>query len=58
MAIREQVFKKVIETFKRHGAQTIDTPVFELKVRRSCIQNFALKKNKRQDYVFYLFAFW
>ncbi|XP_071951017.1 histidine--tRNA ligase, cytoplasmic-like isoform X2 [Antedon mediterranea] len=31
MAIREKVFKTVIECFKRHGAETIDTPVFELK---------------------------
>ena len=26
-----QVFHKIVETFKRHGAETIDTPVFELK---------------------------
>ncbi len=32
MAIREGVFKTIIGTFKRHGAETIDTPVFELKV--------------------------
>ena len=32
MAIREQVFRAIIATFKRHGAETIDTPVFELKV--------------------------
>lgn len=31
MAIREKVFDTVINTFKRHGAETIDTPVFELK---------------------------
>ncbi|CAL1548233.1 unnamed protein product [Lymnaea stagnalis] len=31
MAIREGVFNKIIECFKRHGAETIDTPVFELK---------------------------
>lgn len=31
MSIREKVFGVVIETFKRHGAETIDTPVFELK---------------------------
>ncbi|XP_071087508.1 histidine--tRNA ligase, cytoplasmic-like [Haliotis cracherodii] len=31
MAIREGVFNKIIKTFKRHGAETIDTPVFELK---------------------------
>jgi histidyl-tRNA synthetase len=31
MAIREKVLSTVIQCFKRHGAQTIDTPVFELK---------------------------
>ena len=32
MAIREKVFSAIITCFKRHGAETIDTPVFELKV--------------------------
>nr|XP_020466915.1 histidine--tRNA ligase, cytoplasmic isoform X1 [Monopterus albus]XP_020466916.1 histidine--tRNA ligase, cytoplasmic isoform X1 [Monopterus albus] len=31
MAIREKVFNIIINCFKRHGAETIDTPVFELK---------------------------
>uniref|UniRef100_A0A8C6MKM7 histidine--tRNA ligase n=1 Tax=Nothobranchius furzeri TaxID=105023 RepID=A0A8C6MKM7_NOTFU len=31
MAIREKVFNTVVACFKRHGAETIDTPVFELK---------------------------
>jgi len=31
MAVREKVFSRIISTFKRHGAETIDTPVFELK---------------------------
>ncbi|ESO93792.1 hypothetical protein LOTGIDRAFT_153262 [Lottia gigantea] len=31
MAIREGAFNKIISTFKRHGAETLDTPVFELK---------------------------
>ncbi|XP_021346565.1 histidine--tRNA ligase, cytoplasmic-like isoform X1 [Mizuhopecten yessoensis] len=31
MAIRESVFNTIVATFKRHGAETIDTPVFELK---------------------------
>ncbi|XP_043559010.1 histidine--tRNA ligase isoform X1 [Chiloscyllium plagiosum] len=31
MAIREKVFGTIINCFKRHGAETIDTPVFELK---------------------------
>ena len=31
MAIRENVFTVIKSCFKRHGAVTIDTPVFELK---------------------------
>ncbi|KAI3352174.1 hypothetical protein L3Q82_020984, partial [Scortum barcoo] len=31
MAIREKVFSTIVSCFKRHGAETIDTPVFELK---------------------------
>jgi histidyl-tRNA synthetase len=31
MAIREVVFKKITDVFKRHGAVSIDTPVFELR---------------------------
>ncbi|XP_064633027.1 histidine--tRNA ligase, cytoplasmic-like [Lineus longissimus] len=31
MAIRERVMNTIITCFKRHGAETIDTPVFELK---------------------------
>ena len=31
MAIREQLFDKIVKVFKKHGAETIDTPVFELK---------------------------
>ncbi|KAI9336629.1 hypothetical protein DFJ73DRAFT_646678, partial [Zopfochytrium polystomum] len=31
MAIRESMFKTITTVFKRHGAVTIDTPVFELK---------------------------
>lgn len=33
MAIREKVFNIITSCFKRHGAETIDTPVFELKVQ-------------------------
>lgn len=32
MALRNSVLEKIISVFKRHGAETIDTPVFELKV--------------------------
>lgn len=31
MALRLQVLEKIIAVFKKHGADTIDTPVFELK---------------------------
>ncbi|VDM44112.1 unnamed protein product, partial [Toxocara canis] len=31
MAIREKVLRIVTDSFKRHGAETIDTPVFELR---------------------------
>ncbi|GLH03358.1 Elongation factor 1-beta' [Gryllus bimaculatus] len=30
-ALRSSVLEKIIAVFKRHGAETIDTPVFELK---------------------------
>lgn len=33
MAIRQYVFKIIQDTFQKHGAVEIDTPVFELKVR-------------------------
>jgi histidyl-tRNA synthetase len=29
MAVKEQALQKIREVFKRHGAQEIDTPVFE-----------------------------
>lgn len=32
MALRLAVLEKIITVFKRHGAETIDTPIFELKV--------------------------
>jgi len=31
MAVREKVLGIITDTFKRHGAVTIDTPVFELR---------------------------
>lgn len=31
MALRNSVLEKIVKVFKRHGAETIDTPVFELK---------------------------
>ncbi len=31
MVIREAVFKTLTDTFKKHGGETIDTPVFELR---------------------------
>ncbi|KAL3865990.1 hypothetical protein ACJMK2_043331 [Sinanodonta woodiana] len=37
--LREKVLNKIIHCFKRHGAETIDTPVFELKetLTKKCI---------------------
>jgi len=32
MTVREKAFSVIIGCFKRHGAETFDTPVFELKV--------------------------
>lgn len=32
MVIRQKVLDKVVSVFKRHGAESIDTPIFELKV--------------------------
>ncbi|XP_068085983.1 histidine--tRNA ligase isoform X2 [Anabrus simplex] len=31
MALRSSVLEKIVTVFKRHGAETIDTPIFELK---------------------------
>ncbi|GJQ87544.1 hypothetical protein Trydic_g15857, partial [Trypoxylus dichotomus] len=31
MVIRQRVLEKVVSVFKRHGAESIDTPVFELR---------------------------
>lgn len=39
MALRLGVLDKIITVFKRHGAETIDTPVFELKVRTKCLRH-------------------
>lgn len=35
MAVREKAFKAIISCFERHGAEQIDTPVFEMKVQLS-----------------------
>ncbi|KAM3840244.1 histidine--tRNA ligase, cytoplasmic-like isoform 1-T1 [Vipera latastei] len=40
MAIRENIFSTIISCFKRHGAVTIDTPVFELKVSELLLGNY------------------
>lgn len=37
MVIREKVFNTITDVFKRHGAEAIDTPVFELKVCIACL---------------------
>ena len=33
MALRLSTMDKIVSIFKKHGAETIDTPIFELKVR-------------------------
>lgn len=35
MTIRNEVLRKIIAVFKKHGAECIETPVFELKVRHT-----------------------
>jgi len=47
MTVREKAFSTIINCFKRHGAETFDTPVFELKVihvvvASYCITTFSL----------------
>lgn len=32
MTLRQDVLDKIVQVFKRHGGEAIDTPVFELKV--------------------------
>ena len=32
MTMRQGVLDKIIDVFKKHGGESIDTPVFELKV--------------------------
>lgn len=32
MVLRQNVLNKIVAVFKKHGAETIDTPVFERKV--------------------------
>ena len=32
MAVREKAFNAIVRCFERHGAEQIDTPVFEMKV--------------------------
>lgn len=38
MALRLSVLDKIVSVFKRHGAETIDTPIFELKVSKSLVR--------------------
>lgn len=33
MVVREQILDKIVSCFKRHGAEGLDTPAFELTVR-------------------------
>lgn len=59
MAIREKIFSTITRIYRAHGAVTIDTPVFELKVGFCFNQiikllltlilgNFARKVRRRQ----------
>lgn len=36
MALRLAVLDKIVAVFKKHGAETIDTPVFERKASKNC----------------------
>jgi hypothetical protein len=42
MMLRQSVLDKIVAVFKKHGAESIDTPVFELKVSviSSSLQNW------------------
>lgn len=40
MTIRNNVLQKITEVFKKHGAECIDTPVFELKVNAFAVLKF------------------
>jgi hypothetical protein len=44
MAIREVAFGKITGVFKRHGAVSIDTPVFELRWVPSAVQQSAKRE--------------
>lgn len=33
MALRLKILDNIVDVFRRHGAETIDTPVFEMKVK-------------------------
>ena len=63
-SIREKAFDVIVGCFKRHGAETIDTPVFELKVRfnlsfvtlnlRTCILICLFVKHLHYYYVLWM----
>lgn len=42
MTLRQGVLDKIVQVFKRHGGEAIDTPVFELKVRRRVTSQYRL----------------
>ena len=44
MSVREKVFETIIESFQLHGAVTIDTPVFERKVKSIFMNYFLMVK--------------
>jgi histidyl-tRNA synthetase len=51
MAIREKVFNTITKVFKKHGAVTIDTPVFELKVTLNALFSTSIQDRKTKLYV-------
>lgn len=42
MVLRQSVLDTIIGVFKKHGAETIDTPVFELKVINTITSKYCL----------------
>lgn len=50
MVLRQNVLDKIVAVFKKHGAETIDTPVFELKVRLE--YDLIYVRSKQSNYFF------
>lgn len=55
MALRNNVLSKIVDVFKLHGAETIDTPVFELRVSRYCMMfTISVKMSNLFHFLFFL----